>query len=172
MPAANSQPELHCPDDGHTMKTNDGDVLLVATCRHCDGLWFTRDAIEMGVKPVMPDTIKMTRKSVPRSQRRMCPQCGTTLLNTTVDDVSIDVCKTCGGVWLGPGSYQAARRRTTRLRVEQITNPQPPKPVRSSQPVNVFEQVVNVIGDWFVEDPEPEPPPKRSLLSFLRFGKR
>ena len=164
--------ELRCPDDGHSLKSNDGPVLVVAACRYCDGLWFTREGIETGEKPLLPDTIKRPRKSMPSPQRRMCPVCRTKLLATQIDDVLIDVCSRCGGVWLGPGGFQAARRRTTRLRVEQITNPQPKPSPRSSRPVNVFEQVVDVIGGWFVDN-DRDQPPKSSLGKLLgRLGRR
>ena len=160
---------LRCPDDGHSLKANEGPTLVVAACRYCDGLWFTREGIESGQKPLLPDTVKRSRKSVPITDRKRCPQCFTKLLATQVDDVMIDVCSQCGGVWLGPGGFQAARRRATRLRVEAVTGPPKPPP-RASQPINIFEHVVDVIGEWFVTE---ERESKSTLGRFLgKLGRR
>jgi hypothetical protein len=35
-----------------------------------------------------------------------CPRCGTVLAERTVDEVPIDVCDDCGGVWLDKGELE------------------------------------------------------------------
>ncbi|NNE66921.1 MAG: hypothetical protein HKN33_10190 [Pyrinomonadaceae bacterium] len=32
-----------------------------------------------------------------------CPKCDGTLIETTYEDILIDVCRSCSGVWLDPG---------------------------------------------------------------------
>ena len=38
--------DLRCPDDGHLLQANEKGPVPFAACRHCEGLWFTREAIE------------------------------------------------------------------------------------------------------------------------------
>ena len=40
-----------------------------------------------------------------------CPRCDGTLTQTKVDDVSIDKCDKCGGVWLDSGELEQLTKR-------------------------------------------------------------
>lgn len=40
-----------------------------------------------------------------------CPRCDGTLKETKVDDVSIDTCDKCGGVWLDSGELEQLTKR-------------------------------------------------------------
>lgn len=42
-----------------------------------------------------------------------CPRCGTPLDERTVDEVPIDVCDGCGGVWLDKGELEQLIERET-----------------------------------------------------------
>ncbi len=35
-----------------------------------------------------------------------CPKCGEALITRTVDDVEVDECKACGGMWLDKGELE------------------------------------------------------------------
>ena len=45
----------------------------------------------------------------PTSMR--CPRCEGNLNETKLDDISIDVCDKCGGVWLDEANWPRSRRR-------------------------------------------------------------
>ena len=36
-----------------------------------------------------------------------CPKCGATLTTRLIDDVEIDECPSCGGMWLDKGEFEA-----------------------------------------------------------------
>lgn len=40
-----------------------------------------------------------------------CPRCDGTLTETKVEDVSVDVCDKCGGVWLDSGELEQLTKR-------------------------------------------------------------
>ena len=41
----------------------------------------------------------------------VCPRCNGTLQETKVDEVSIDTCEKCGGVWLDSGELEQLTKR-------------------------------------------------------------
>ena len=40
-----------------------------------------------------------------------CPRCGGTLQETKIDEVSIDICDKCAGVWLDSGELEQLTKR-------------------------------------------------------------
>jgi Zn-finger nucleic acid-binding protein len=110
---------LRCPDDGHLLGANDKGRVKFATCRHCDGLWFSREAIHSRFRAKLPEVTRSKRKKGPPKSGRRCPQCASKLASEDVEGVEIDVCPQCGGVWLDPGEYDAARRRSVKMRLHK-----------------------------------------------------
>lgn len=109
------QSDLRCPDDAHLLRTETQGPAPFAVCRHCAGLWFSRDAIE---RPLV------TGATTPEASRRWsgvrlhtvraCPICRLKLSIERIDGIEIDRCRQCGGVWLDAGEYEAARLRLQR----------------------------------------------------------
>jgi Zn-finger nucleic acid-binding protein len=92
----------------------ESDTIPFAVCRRCNGLWFSRETIESSdpTPAAIPDASRRTRKFSRISRRpRNCPICAIDLSRETIDGVEIDRCANCGGVWLDPGEYEAARQR-------------------------------------------------------------
>jgi Zn-finger nucleic acid-binding protein len=163
-PASSFTAGLRCPDDGHLLEAHQGTPVPFASCRHCDGLWFTRDAIDKGEKPVLPPASRQRRTTVSLTTNRACPKCSVKLDPETVDDVVIDVCPSCGGVWLDAGEFQAARRRSVRLRLERDV---PSVRQSSSRLARRIGEIIDAIGENLTEeelkefDPRELIPPKR-----------
>jgi Zn-finger nucleic acid-binding protein len=120
-----------------------------ASCRHCDGIWFSREAIDKGGKPVLPPLSKQRRTKVAPAMHRACPQCSIELDAESVDDVVIDICSRCGGVWLDPGEYQAARRRSIRLRFARDV---PSLRKSSSRAVKLVDRIIDAVGERLTEE--------------------
>lgn len=53
------------------------------------------------------------KKTERAAQLSKCPRCGGELKEQQVDDVKIDECKDCGGVWLDRGELDQLRRVNT-----------------------------------------------------------
>ena len=107
--------DLRCPDDAHMLHIAIEGRVTFAVCRHCDGVWFSREAIEGPDTVRLPEPANRPRKNKRAADVRRCAQCAVPLDAEDVDGVVIDVCPQCGGVWLDPGEYQAARRRSARI---------------------------------------------------------
>jgi Zn-finger nucleic acid-binding protein len=149
---------LHCPDDGHLLVTHHDSPVPFAACRHCDGLWFTREAIDAGGTPQLPPVGTRRSRTTPAAERA-CPQCMVTLHAEPVDEVVIDICPTCGGVWLDVGEYRAARRRSVRQRLARDL-PSVGQP--ASRVTEFVLRLLDVIGELL--GPEPAPVDPRDIV--------
>ena len=140
--------DLRCPDDGHVLVSNQQSAIAFAACRHCDGAWFSREAIEAGVaRATLPTARDRKVRMPPAGEYRRCPQCTATLNPEDVDGVIIDVCATCGGVWIDPGEYPAARKRIARIRRER----EMPSMRQKKGAAKFVERVVDFVGSVLIE---------------------
>ena len=148
-PPSSSSLDLRCPDDGHVLQANHDLPVPFASCRHCDGLWFTREAMESEERPMLPPMNGPLRTSRQPNVTRACPQCATKMNAEAVGEAVIDVCGSCGGIWLDPGEYRAARSRSVRRRIER----EMPSLRQSSSRVGRFlGGVLDAIGEQWIED--------------------
>jgi uncharacterized protein len=59
----------------------------------------------------MREKLDADRKKMERSQHlNKCPRCGTTLVEHKTENVTVDECGDCGGIWLDPGELEQLRR--------------------------------------------------------------
>jgi uncharacterized protein len=66
-----------------------------------------QEAIEkMRAKMAAEEQARTTEAS-----RLRCPKCAGTLVETTIEDVTIDRCDTCQGVWLDAGELETLTKR-------------------------------------------------------------
>ena len=88
----------------------------VHSCRECHGVWIGKEELMKGEK-VNPeqhwlniDLWENKQKVNAKVSEKICPVCSTALLSLDQYDahVSVDMCKTCGGLWLAGGEYQKA----------------------------------------------------------------
>lgn len=134
--------DLRCPDDGHLLQPNK-DAPGFAACRHCDGVWLSRAALENGGKLPFREVSTATAPITARAART-CPQCSAELKMQRIDDVSIDICLRCAGVWLDPGEYRAARKYVTEKRLQRAM------PTSMREP-SFFEDMLELVVE-FCED--------------------
>jgi Zn-finger nucleic acid-binding protein len=111
-------------------------------CRHCDGLWFTRDAIESKKAAILPERTARNRRRAPANDSRACPQCSLKLEPERVDEVVLDVCPQCGGVWLDHGEYKAACRRALTIRLHERA---PTLTGKTPKVIETIEQLLDAI---------------------------
>jgi Zn-finger nucleic acid-binding protein len=126
-----------CPDDGHPLRTAQPDAVPFAFCEHCLGLWFERDAIERAddARADIPQASARWQPTVRRPRSRICPVCRDPLAVVSIDGITIDRCHSCGGVWLDPGEYDAARIRL------KLGATAPPRSVHARAGAGSFEAV-------------------------------
>jgi Zn-finger nucleic acid-binding protein len=149
MPVTSSfSADLRCPDDGHLLQANDEGRVPFAACRHCNGLWFSREAIHSRARATLPEGRKHNRRNAPPKGGRACPQCASKLHPEDADGVEIDVCPQCSGIWLDHGEYKAARRRSVRMRLHKEA---PSLRPRASKAAHALNRVIDFIGNLYIE---------------------
>ena len=86
------------------------------SCSQCHGVWIGKAELENGEK-VNPenhwqsvDLWEDKQKVNAKVSEKICPVCTTGLMSLDQHDpeMSVDMCKSCGGLWLPGGEYQKA----------------------------------------------------------------
>ena len=89
-----------------------GPNIIIDVCPKCKGIWL--DKGELG--KLLQDrklTNYLTKHIGTKSRSPMvCPRCGMTMDIEKADDIEVDVCLTCGGVWLDPGELEALKDKS------------------------------------------------------------
>lgn len=92
---------INCPRDGNQLSEHVGSIGPVWRCNVCSGAF---------VKALPIDELRLNGKKQPREEwdiRVHCPEHNEKMDFFTVNDITIDICTTCGGVWLDGGEIEA-----------------------------------------------------------------
>ena len=88
--------------------------IELQVCRHCSGVWLTREQIASRcVKhEALPTGSRRKLATEPKHEttKRVCSQCRVPLKPRIVEAVEIDLCPKCGGLWLDAGEFDAVHR--------------------------------------------------------------
>ncbi len=152
---------LRCPDDGHLLHPHAG-LVPFASCRHCDGLWFSNESIESRGAAKLPETRKGARKARPPRGSRSCPQCLVRLDPLDVGETTIDECAKCGGVWLDAGEYKAASRARMERRLDRYAPSMRPIKSKLGKGIDRVVERIEQVVELLQKDME-EPPPRVSI---------
>ena len=106
----------------HTVK---GTAVKVDACGSCCGIWFDAEELERAVD-VAAKALTVPSKTQPIS--RICPRCAEVLYQCKYPQtyVAIDMCKSCGGLWLERGELKEIRVVRARLKKKGILEEKAP----------------------------------------------
>ena len=103
---------LLCPACQEKMRPVEIGTITIDECRFCDGLWLDRDEPEqlakmdiLGQHLLQPMTFDDSRK-VKKDGERVCPRCEDQLREYRHNDVTVDICPKCRGMFLDRGELQ------------------------------------------------------------------
>lgn len=127
MAAPRSEPlaasTLKCPRDGAMLAPFTIANITVDTCRDCLGTWL--DAGELrGVTHDGELEALATAAGEHAPTSFACPRCAGSCVETRVEDVALDTCVSCHGVWVDRDELTEARVRILIARKER------PSPLR------------------------------------------
>lgn len=110
---------MRCPACRNTLDPRDSGDIRVDVCRACGGIWFDRFELKKMDEPHEPiaDDILNVGEAGPakadRSERHRCPRCHDLIMMrhyfSVREEVEIDECPGCGGVWLDRGELSKVR---------------------------------------------------------------
>ena len=119
-----SSPRLACPRDATQLIVEAKGGIKFLSCPRCLGWWLPSIAAQALVGRI-PSTLKTKSPSI------QCPNDRLLLSVVKYRTVEIDLCESCGGVWLDAGEWQKIARRTA--------------------PKEKFKGAVDLGGDFLVE---------------------
>lgn len=114
---------MECPACGKTLVPVAAGDIEVDVCRDgCGGVWFDRDEIlkfdephEFATSEVLKSAEEHAGVKIDPAMRKHCPRCaGEPLVRQFFDiknEVQIDQCWNCAGIWLDPGEINTIRNQ-------------------------------------------------------------
>jgi Zn-finger nucleic acid-binding protein len=93
-----------CPRDRTSLVIDFYQNHSIRRCRSCAGLWIPASVVSLAVG-------RINAPRLSSSTGRCCPDGGARLLAVSRKKVEVDVCASCGGVWLDAGELQRVLKR-------------------------------------------------------------
>lgn len=108
---------MYCPRDNTNLIPKDFKHHQVNYCSSCKGLWLPGDIVPSLLSSSANGRIRNLQHAT--GSALSCPGQCATLLEMRINGIIIDVCSSCGGVWLDRGEIEAVVKKATKLRNEK-----------------------------------------------------
>ena len=83
-----------------------GPNIIIDTCPKCNGIWLDKGELGKLLKDRKLSNYLTKHIGTKSKSPMVCPRCGNTMDIETADDIEVDVCLFCGGVWLDQGELE------------------------------------------------------------------
>ena len=89
-----------------------GPNIIIDVCPKCHGVWLDKGELAKILKD-RKLTDYLTKHIGTKSKSPMvCPKCGNTMDIEKAEDIEVDVCLLCGGVWLDEGELEDLQKKS------------------------------------------------------------
>jgi len=147
------QREVKCPKCGNAMEEFEyaGIGVMLDRCLQGHGFWLDRGELEK-IQIMMEHYKKMFTPSRPASDMKLtekkCPACNDKLVEKDYEQVPVDICSKCGGVWLDKDElYQIVERKEQKFSEEEKAEVSTGEVKTSRRPELVGEVNCPICGD-------------------------
>lgn len=111
-----SEKKLECHKCWVEMKKEEvetfGPNIIIDVCPNCKGIWLDKGELGKLLKDKKL-TNYLTKHIGTKSRSPMiCPKCANTMDIEKADNIEVDVCLTCGGVWLDQGELDRLKYKS------------------------------------------------------------
>ncbi len=108
--------EIDCPKDWVKMEQKEvkviGPNVTIDECPKCHGIFLDSGELKKLIKDKkLSDYLTKDIGTQSKSQL-VCPRCGGLMDIEKADEIEVDVCLSCGGVWLDAGELQDLRDKS------------------------------------------------------------
>jgi len=101
---------MDCPRDGaQLVKLTRGEVTL-DRCPTCSGLWFDATELKRVAHDKELESLASRVRAYAEPSPFACPRCGGACVASHVQEVEVDTCTLCHGIWLDAGELDEAKR--------------------------------------------------------------
>ena len=89
-----------------------GPNILIDTCPQCNGTWLDPGELDKLLKDRKLTDYLTKDIGTKSSSELVCPRCGGLMDIETAEEIEIDVCLTCHGVWLDEGELDDLKTKS------------------------------------------------------------
>ena len=83
-----------------------GRRVVMDACPRCDGIWLDKDELGKILGNRRLSDYLTKRIGVKTESPLVCPRCGSLMDHEFAEDVEVDACLNCAGLWLDPGELE------------------------------------------------------------------
>jgi Zn-finger nucleic acid-binding protein len=83
-----------------------GPNIFIDICPKCNGIWLDDNELKKILKDKKMSDYLTKDIGTQSKSKLICPRCGGLMDIESANDVDVDVCLTCNGVWLDPGELE------------------------------------------------------------------
>lgn len=120
---AHAEPVLECPHDLAPMEKTRVGKVTIDRCHACGGTWFDARELRRLTNDRELESLATRLPHVRVVSSFRCPRCGGECVEGHVDEVEVDTCTLCAGVWLDQGELAEAKRRLDTERLLRAAGP-------------------------------------------------
>ena len=89
-----------------------GPNIIIDVCPKCNGIWLDKGELDKLLKDKKLSNYLTKHIGTKSKSPMICPRCGNVMDIEKADDVEVDVCLTCGGVWLDSGELEELKAKS------------------------------------------------------------
>ena len=135
---------MKCPRDNHQINRKVSERLYGDGCNHCEGIFLTGKRTQAYQQNLEKQLLENTVDQNPSSDSLLlCPNCNINMNVTYVDNIEIDICHKCLGVWFDKTEAHAIIQK-----YKQETNPE-----NKTNQAPFPSEFVGLLSKWFLHKP-------------------
>jgi Zn-finger nucleic acid-binding protein len=89
-----------------------GPNITIDVCPKCNGIWLDKGELNKILKDKKLSNYLTKHIGTKSTSPMVCPRCGMTMDIERAEDIEVDVCLSCGGVWLDEGELEDLKEKT------------------------------------------------------------
>ena len=89
-----------------------GPNITIDVCPKCNGIWLDKGELGKLLKDKKMSNYLTKHIGTKSRSPMVCPRCGNTMDIEKADDIEVDVCLSCGGVWLDSGELEELKAKS------------------------------------------------------------
>jgi len=89
-----------------------GPNIIIDVCPKCHGIWLDKGELQKILKDRKLADYLTKHIGTKSKSPMVCPRCGMTMDLEKAEDVEVDVCLSCSGVWLDAGELEELKQKT------------------------------------------------------------
>jgi len=136
---------MRCPRDKQPLKRKISERMIGDGCDTCNGIFLTGNKTQSYQHAIQTQLLERNESTKPSGDSTLlCPDCHMAMNITFVDNIEIDICNQCLGVWFDKTEVQAVINRYNHDNLLVNNTSVTPYP----------SEFVHLLAKWFLQKPQ------------------